>query len=395
MLSRRSGGHRSQAPEQSPDRVVSGHVQRSQGYTTLMLVALPAWGLYQDPPDPVILVLLLVLWAGFLLLHAGIIGWIPVPRHWRGPVVYGQALFATGTAAFGFTSGEYGLVWLVLAGVAAANVVAEHRAEQRVAWSFGMGVLAAAGVLVMLWLTGDLDRVGPSVAGAFLVVALIGYWESAGPLLARRTAAAEVAAVELAAARERLRISEELHDVLGRALEVVAFRGELASRLVEADPERARSEMEQVQTVARDAVHDVRSLVRSAQSVDVRHEVESARTLLESAGTSVTVSGDPDAVPEQARGVLGRLVREAATNILRHAQARNCEITVGVGRDKVSLEVRNDGAAPDPEGAGAGTGLAAVRRALEEAGGRLEVAAEDGGFVLRGKLRIDGADSRG
>lgn len=393
MLSHPNGDRRAPDPEQSPDRVVSSHVQRSQGVTMLMLVALPAWGLYQDLPDPGVLVWLIVLWAVFLLVHAGVIGWLPVPRRWRGTAVYGQALFATGTASFGFASGEYGLVWLLLAGVAAANLSAEHRPEQRVAWTFGMGVLAATGVLVVLWLTGDLDRVGPAVVGPFLMVGLIGYWESAGPLLARRTAAAEVASVELAAARERLRISEELHDVLGRALEVVAFRGELAARLVGADPERARGEMEQVQAVAREAVHDVRSLVRSAQPVDVRREVESARTLLESAGTSVTVSGDPDAVPEQAREVLGRLVREAATNILRHAQARTCGITVEVGRDEVALQVRNDGTGPDTEGAG--TGLAALRRAVEESGGRLDVAAEDGGFLVRGELRLDGADPHG
>jgi two-component system sensor histidine kinase DesK len=66
-----------------------------------------------------------------------------------------------------------------------------------------------------------------------------------------------------------LKAVTDLHDILGHALEVVAFKSELASRLQAADPDRARAEMDEVQRVARESLREVRALVHDTRSIDI------------------------------------------------------------------------------------------------------------------------------
>ncbi|MBB4911342.1 sensor histidine kinase [Actinophytocola algeriensis] len=172
---------------------------------------------------------------------------------------------------------------------------------------------------------------------------------------ARRTAA------ELGATRERLRFTEDLHDILGHALEVVSLKAELAARLGTAAPERAQAEMAEVQRLARGALRDVRALARGQRPLRLDAELTGARTLLTSAGIECEVDGA--ATGGEHSELLGRVLREAVTNLLRHADTRHCRITVRPS----ALTVVNDGAAAAT--AGEGTGLAALSRRVTEAGG--------------------------
>lgn len=170
-------------------------------------------------------------------------------------------------------------------------------------------------------------------------------------------------AAELGATRERLRFAEDLHDILGHALEVVSLKSELATRLVPVDPDRASAEMVQVQRLARGAVKDVRDLARGRRPTTLETELTGARSLLASAGIDCVVDGDP-AGPHSE--LFGRVLREAVTNLLRHADTRQCWITVR----PATLTVVNDGVGGAPP-AGDGTGLAGLRRRVAEAGGEL------------------------
>lgn len=196
----------------------------------------------------------------------------------------------------------------------------------------------------------------------------------------RRTAA------ELATARERLRLADDLHDILGHALEVVAFKSELAARLP--DPERARAEMEEVQRVARESLTEVRALVRDTRSIDLVTELAGARAALDSSGIVLVVRGDPATVGPTARNVLGRVLREAMTNVLRHAQPSRCSIEIDVTGGDARLVVVNDGA-PPPDHTDLGTGLSALGRYLDEHAGRLDAGpAPDGTFRLDASLPV-------
>jgi two-component system sensor histidine kinase DesK len=168
-------------------------------------------------------------------------------------------------------------------------------------------------------------------------------------------------AAELGATRERLRFAEDLHDILGHALEVVSLKAELATRLGAVDPDRAHAEMTEVQRLARAALRDVRQLARGQRPTSLATELSGARTLLASAGIECEVDGADTEGPHSE--LLGRVLREAVTNLLRHADTRHCRITVRPS----ALTVVNDGA---PEGpAGEGTGLAGLSRRVTEAGG--------------------------
>ncbi len=195
------------------------------------------------------------------------------------------------------------------------------------------------------------------------------------------------AAAELATARERLRLADDLHDILGHALEVVAFKSELASRLQSADPARARAEMDDVQRVARESLREVRAMVRDTRSTDLVTELAGARAVLGSAGVVLVVRGDATTVGPTARNVLGRVLREAMTNVLRHAEPSRCTIEIEVVDGQARLRVVNDGALPGDNGLG--TGLAALGRYLDEHAGRLDAGLRpDGTFRLDAELPV-------
>lgn len=194
----------------------------------------------------------------------------------------------------------------------------------------------------------------------FAEVVVLWQWRIAVELdQARRDAA------ELGATRERLRIAEDLHDILGHALEVVSLKSELATRLAPVDPERAHAEMAEVQRLARGALNDVRALARGRRPTTLETELTGARTLLSSAGIDCVVDGEVGKGEHEE--LLGRVLREAVTNLLRHADTRHCWITVR----PAALTVVNDGVVDRPAGDGTGTGLVGLRRRVTEAGGHL------------------------
>lgn len=338
-----------------------------------------------DPPPPTTVAVLGITLAGFLGLHVLVLqsAWqVETERLPRTGLLLALAVVGLVAAVVGFQEGPYGWVWLALPGVAASDALIALPGRRARTWLAAIVAATALPVLV----TGGPDLRWRPALGAAVVVWAVANLESAGLWLWRRTVATEQArrdAVELAAVRERLRLTEDLHDVLGHALEVVAFKSELAARLLDRDPARAHAQMVEVQRLARSSVEDVRALVRARRPVDLRREVDASRTLLTSAGVECRVDDDAvDAVPPALRDVLGRVVREAVTNLLRHADATWCAVTVTGSDSDVVLEVANDGvreAAPDGEG----SGLAGMRDRLAEVGGALEVDVADGQFRVR------------
>lgn len=172
----------------------------------------------------------------------------------------------------------------------------------------------------------------------------------------RVTAELEQARAELADAavlKERLRISRDLHDGLGRSLTAIALKGDLAGRLIDRDPGTARAEVGELVQVAREAAQDVRQVVRGYRAMSLTGEVDRAVALLESSGVSVQAHLADVTLPRRSEEALAWAVREGVTNVLRHSRATTCTITTSLQEDTVRLELANDGAPPDP-----GTGTA-------------------------------------
>jgi two-component system sensor histidine kinase DesK len=169
---------------------------------------------------------------------------------------------------------------------------------------------------------------------------------------------------ELAIGRERLRISRDLHDLLGHSLSAISLKGDLARRLLHSDVQAARAEIQGLTEVARDALRDVRAITRDQHAVSLRAETDGVAVLLGAAGIDARIDLDLPELARPTEEVLAWAVREGITNVLRHSQATTCSVTGARQDGMVRLEIVNDGARP-PAGEGNGlAGLAERARAL-------------------------------
>ncbi|MHC5904064.1 sensor histidine kinase [Streptomyces sp. S6] len=193
---------------------------------------------------------------------------------------------------------------------------------------------------------------------------------------------AREAQARLAVAEERLRFGRDLHDVMGRNLAVIALKSELAVQLARRGREEAVEQMIEVQRIAQESQREVREVVRGYREVDLGVELLGAQGVLRAAGIECEVRGDVGKLPGEVESVLGWVVREAATNVLRHGDAQRCSVRLRVGGGRVVLTVENDGAS-EGGASGSGSGLAGLRERLAVVDGTLEA-----GLVKGGVFRV-------
>lgn len=194
----------------------------------------------------------------------------------------------------------------------------------------------------------------------------------------------------LAVAEERLRFGRDLHDVMGRNLAVIALKSELAVQLARRGRPEAVDQMVEVQRIARESQREVREVVRGYREVDLRVELAGAQGVLEAAGIVCRVTGaSASGLPVPVQSALGWVVREAATNVLRHGDAGRCDIALSVTDERTTLTVVNDGV-PDVAPGGGGSGLAGLRERLAAVGGTLDFSSGGGpgGGSGDGKFRL-------
>lgn len=188
---------------------------------------------------------------------------------------------------------------------------------------------------------------------------------------------------ELAVIRERVRFAGDLHDIQGHTLHVVKLKTALAQKLVDgdtdADTERAKQELREIHALVSETIAQTKELAYAQRRLNLSAELENARNLFEAAGIRVRVNREAD-VDQGASELLGQVLRETTTNILRHAQATRVRITLSA----TSITIVNDGAqrAPLPEL----RGLAALRQRVAGDGGELTVEQDDGRFLTAATL---------
>lgn len=193
---------------------------------------------------------------------------------------------------------------------------------------------------------------------------------------------AQAGLAELAVERERLRISRDLHDLLGQSLAAVSLKGDLAIGLLARDEvPRAAAELDGLVSVARSALHDLRALPHGAPPIALASEAARAADLLAAAGIETRVAIDDAALPPPVDALFGWALREGVTNVLRHSTATRCTIAVRRAAGTFRLDIANDRAVPNATGGLGGLdGLAARAAAL--AGTARGRATREGGFRL-------------
>jgi two-component system sensor histidine kinase DesK len=200
-----------------------------------------------------------------------------------------------------------------------------------------------------------------------------------------REARAELA--KLAVTEERLRFARDLHDLLGHSLTTIALKSQVARRLATPDSPVAR-EVGDIESVAQQALAEVREAVTGYRGRSLADELDAARSTLTAAGIDVRVLLEGTPLPTQLDALLGWVVREGTTNVLRHSKARTCEFRLRRDETTVSLDVRDDGVGV-PDAAGEGNGLAGLAERVVGAGGRLDSGpAPDRGFRLAARLPL-------
>ena len=179
----------------------------------------------------------------------------------------------------------------------------------------------------------------------------------------------------LAASAERERISRDLHDLLGHTLSLIAVKLELADRLVERDAAVSRREMREAQTIARDALAQVRSAVTGMRATGLAAEMVSSRLLLESSQIQLHCRRTGADVPADIDAALAMILREAITNVHRHAQATAVQVDVYSEEDGLHLEIEDDGRGGIRN---EGNGLRGIRERVNALRGTLEIASPRG-----------------
>lgn len=379
------------------DRVEDGPRDRGAGLTSfrrytwwavpgtvvcVMVLSYGSWTLDGDVPAwarvPTVPALAVEAVASAVLLS----GWLQAPAadeplSVRAPLgwllVAGAA--AVVLAALPLARHNYGL-WAVAPAVTVAIGTSYLPARSRWVFVAGATVLALVpgGAVSLAADDGELAYAAVFPAGIVAFTA----WTVLGPLWAWRIAGqldrARRLEAELAVKDERLRFASDLHDIQGHHLQVIALKAELASRLTETDPVRAAAEMQEVRQLCSDALRDTRAVVQGIRRTTLDDEIANATRVLAAAGIDARMALEPVAtageLAEPVRSLLGLVMREATTNVLRHSHARSAEVDYRVSAGHARLRISNDGA-DGPPGAADGTGLRGLAERLRAAGGEL------------------------
>lgn len=273
---------------------------------------------------------------------------------------------------------QFGLEWAALPALfsgAAAVTLSRYRALAAVL--VALSVELYAGLKLHLPALTVVDLLGRASI-VIIVIYAVGKILSMGREIERnRTELARLAVLE-----ERLRFSRDLHDLVSHSLSVISLRSEVATRLAERDLPRAGAEMGAVVEISRQAISDVRSLVRGYREQSLASELDGVVSVLEAAGVHVEVTAARTDLPQHLQDTFRWVVREAATNILRHSSATNCTVEVSSTSGGVAVEVINDGVADRSAGrvpGGGGHGLEGLSERLALIGGSLSCGRVPGG----------------
>ena len=178
---------------------------------------------------------------------------------------------------------------------------------------------------------------------------------------------------------ERLRFSRDLHDLLGHTLSVVVVKAQAVRRLLHRDPDVAAEHARDIETIGRHALTEIRQAITGYRAVRLGEELANARAALSAGNVRVDITPPASTLDSEVDSLLGWVVREGTTNVLRHAGATRCRIAVTADDDAASVEVLDNGRGGDT---GDGSGLRGLRERVEAAGGVLTATATPSGFRL-------------
>ena len=305
-------------------------------------------------------------------------------------LVVTAVVWAVGVLAAETLSASFGLA---IVGTLFVQRLPRHRRAATLALvAFGVVVLAAMpltlGLSPMELLTHSVATVCVAVTGSVLtsLIQVVSVLVDELEQSRRREA-------DLAVARERVRFAGDLHDIQGHTLHVVKLKVALARKLLdrdrgEDDRERADRELGEVHELVGDTIARTKELAHAQRRLNLSAELENAGNLFEAAGIRVSVERRGEVDPRVGE-MLGQVLRETTTNILRHAQAERVRITL----TERGITIANDGVRPGP--ATELRGLATLRERVGDLGGELVVERSGEDFLTAAAFSAPSTDLTG
>jgi signal transduction histidine kinase len=204
---------------------------------------------------------------------------------------------------------------------------------------------------------------------------------------------------ERAVAEERVRIAQELHDVVAHNVSLIVVQAQaLAATVPEERVTAATADIAKLGREAMAEMHRTLKLLRAGEAqaaertpqpglADLGDLLERSRA----AGLRVelAVQGDPRPLTQSVDLSAFRILQEALTNVLKHARATHVTVALAFRTTRLEIEVTDDGATPTTQQVGAGHGLLGMRERVALLGGELEAGRRvDGGFRVAARLPV-------
>lgn len=348
-------------------------LDRMRRYTTgslvFVMVTFTVMSVIQAPDWP---------WRGALVVAGGLTTWLVA--HWERGAPWWLAALAIGAAFAVWT-------WCVAARafplssilVSMALLVVLHRSRPRRLAFLAVGLAVVLAPVAVVAMVRPTEAWLPWAATSTIIyLACLGLFllNDYGWGLNLELDAARRDSAELAVARERFRFAADLHDIQGHTLHVIRLKMRLANRLMDSDPTAARAQLAEADRLVGETLQNTRRLAFGDRRVTLAGELANARAIADAAGIQWTQSGDAAAADDE---LLALTVREATTNLLRHAQATRVEVAIGARE----VSVTNDGASEATTRVG---GLGTLGDRLRAAGGGLDAGAVGGVYTTRAWL---------
>ncbi|MFF0148035.1 sensor histidine kinase [Amycolatopsis sulphurea] len=337
------------------------------------------------PPLAVVGVMLVVLegrnWWQILVLSCGLLAGLAVLVDWSPRKVsvfsfaclgVSAAVWAAGSLVMSTPTAFYGF------NIACSLIIPELR-QRRGAVAVGMICFVGVfGLLHVLVHPGDTSKLlvqyvviptGVTMLAAAVLSGAKKFYD-----LVQELDVAREREAELAVMRERMRFASDLHDIQGHTLHVVKLKVTLAEKLLHRDLYRAQEELREVHALVGDTIMQTKELAYAQRRLNLATELENAKNLFEAAGIHVRIVREPGVEPRPGE-LLGQVLRETTTNILRHAQARQVHIVLSAS----GISIVNDGA--QEEGSPELRGLSTLSQRVADDGGELKVAQQAGRFL--------------
>ena len=324
------------------------------------------------------------------------LGTLPLLRRRQAPLA---AVGATTAVAVAIIALGSPFVPLQL-GVALYTLAASGESRAR----RGLGLAAVAVVATALTIASGDDEFGST---AFHVVFLVASWLLGDAIGSRRAYVQEIEQKAERLERERLtesrravaeeqaRIGRELHDVVAHALSVIVVQAGAAEEVFELDPALARAPIRAIDKAARAALADLRRVL-GVVSADAGYEPQPGLARLDglidqvrATGLDVAleIEGALQPLPATVDLSAFRIIQEALTNTLKHADARHARVSVRYG-DDLRLQIRDDGRGEEP-GSHPGNGLTGMQERVAMLGGRVEASSlAAGGYVVTAEIPL-------